>query len=84
MTLDIRRHPMGWARDEETVCEAAGHRTVFKALKESHRLGRHRLRGLRQVTLHSPMSVVTFPFAAFKSLIAGKTAEMTCMVSRIS
>lgn len=57
---------------------------VFKSLKESRRLERHCLRGLRQVTLHSLMSVLTFQATALASLMAGRADDMRWMVRRIA
>ena len=57
---------------------------VFKSLKESRRLERHCLRGLRQITLHSLMSVLTFQVTALVKLLDGRVEEMRWMVRRIA
>ena len=57
---------------------------IFKSLKESRRLEQHCLRGIRQVTLHALMSVLTFQATALANLLAGRADEMRWMVRRIA
>ena len=44
---------------------------VFKSLKESRRLERHFIRGLRRVALHVAMSVLSFAVTYLVNLLAG-------------
>ena len=46
---------------------------VFKSMKESRRLERHCVRGLRQVTLHALMSTLAYQVTVLVSLLAGHT-----------
>ena len=57
---------------------------VFKSLKESRRLERHCLRGLRQITLHSLMSVLTFQATALVNYMSGRADDMRWMVRRVA
>ena len=57
---------------------------VFKSLKESRRLERHCVRGLRQITLHSLMSSLAFQATALVRLLAGEIGEMRWMVRRVA
>ena len=53
---------------------------VFKSEKESRRLERHCLRGLRQINLHALMSTLTFQANALVKAAAGRIADMTRML----
>ena len=57
---------------------------VFKSLKESRRLERHCVRGLRQVTLHAMMSVLAYQVTALVRVLAGQAEDMRWMVSRVA
>ena len=57
---------------------------TFKSLKESRRLERHCVRGLRQVTLHARMSTLTFQASALVHAQAGDLAGMRWMVRRVA
>ena len=57
---------------------------VFKSLKESRRLNRHCVRGLRQVTLHALMSVLTFQATALVRVLEGEQEWMRWMVRKVA
>ena len=57
---------------------------VFKSLKESRRLAAHSLRGLRQVSLHTAMSVLAFQATALVSLMAGRLDGIRWMVRKVA
>ena len=57
---------------------------VFKSLKESRRLNAHCVRGLRQVTLHALMSVLTFQATALVRVLGGEREWMRWMVRRVA
>ena len=57
---------------------------VFKSIKESRRLERHCLRGLRQITLHALMSSLVFQATALARVLAGETTRMRWMVRAIA
>ena len=56
----------------------------FKSLKQSRRLERHCVRGLRQVRLHCLMSVLSFQATALATVQAGARARMRWMVARVA
>ena len=57
---------------------------VFKTLKESRRLERHCVRGLRQITLHALISVLTYQATMLVRLQAGEAESMCWMVRRVA
>ena len=57
---------------------------VFKSMKESRRLERHCIRGLRQVTLHCTMSAMAFQVTALVRVLAGELGDMCWMVRRVA
>ena len=57
---------------------------VFKSMKESRRLERHCVRGLRQITLHSLMSALAFQATALVHLWAGQQDLMGWMVRKVA
>ena len=57
---------------------------VFKTLKESCRLEEHHIRGLKNITLHALMSVLTFQASALVKLLAGGLDEMRWMVRQVA
>ena len=57
---------------------------VVKGLKESRRLERHCVRGLRQIGLHATMSVVAFQATALIHVRAGETEDMRWMVRKVA
>ena len=56
---------------------------VSKSMKESRRLGRHCVRGLRQVTLHSLMSTIAFQATVLARLLEGESEWLRWMVRPI-
>ena len=57
---------------------------VFKSLKESRRLERHCIRGLRQITLHATMSALAFQVTALVRIRAGEADLMRWMVRKVA
>ncbi len=57
---------------------------VFKSMKESRRLERHCVRGLRQISLHILMSTLAFQVTSLANLLAGRREDANWMVQRIA
>ena len=57
---------------------------VFKSMKESRRLERHCVRGLRQITLHSLMSALAFQATALARILGGEAEWMRWMVRKVA
>ena len=57
---------------------------VFKGLKESRRLERHCVRGLRQVSLHATMSGLAFQATALIHVQVGEVEDMRWMVRKLA
>ena len=57
---------------------------IFKSLKESRRLNRHCVRGLRQITLHSFMSMLTFQATVLVRVQEGDMDWMRWMVRKVA
>ena len=57
---------------------------VFKSMKESRRLERHCVRGLRQITLHTLMSTLAFQATALVRILAGEGEWMRWMVRKVA
>ena len=57
---------------------------VFRRLKESRRLERHCVRGLRHITLHSLMAMLTYSATVLVRLQAGEADRMRWMVERVA
>ena len=57
---------------------------VFKSMKESRRLERHCIRGLRQITLHAVMSALAFQATVLVRLRGGETDLMRWMVRKVA
>ena len=57
---------------------------VFKSLKESRRLERHCVRGLKKVALHVTMSVLAFQATALIHVLAGEEDELRWMVRKVA
>ena len=57
---------------------------VFKSLKESRRLERHCVRGLRQIALHATMSLLAFQATALLAAQAGELGQMRWMVRQVA
>ena len=56
---------------------------VFKGMKESRRLERHCVRGLRAVSLHAAMSVLAFASTVLLQTLAG-ASDPRWMVRRVA
>ena len=57
---------------------------VFKPMKESRRLERHCVRGLRQITLHAVMSALAFQATVLVRLRTGEVEWMRWMVRKVA
>ena len=57
---------------------------IFKGAKESRRLERHAVRGLRQIRLHALMSFLTFSATALMHVRAGQQDRMGWMVQQVA
>lgn len=57
---------------------------LFKSMKQSRRLERHCVRGLRAVRLHALMACLTFQATALTHVKAGREANMRWMVERVA
>ena len=77
----LRRGSQEW-KDLYTKRQAI--ERVFKSMKESRRLERHCVRGLRQITLHSLMSALAFQATVLVRLQAGEVEWMRWMVRKIA
>ena len=77
----VRRESQEW-KDLYTKRQAI--ERVFKSMKESRRLERHCIRGLRQVTLHAVMSALAFQATVLVRLRAGETDLMRWMVRKVA
>ena len=77
----IRREGPEW---KELYGKRQAIERVFKSLKESRRLERHCVRGLRQITLHCLMSSLAFQATALVRLRAGEPEWMRWMVRQVS
>ena len=76
----VRRGSQEW-KDLYTKRQAI--ERVFKSMKESRRLERHCVRGLRQITLQAAMSALAFQATVLVRLWAGETEWMRWMVRRV-
>ena len=77
----IRRDSPGW---KALYAKRYAIERVFKSMKESRRLERHCVRGLRQITLHAMMSALTFQVTALVRVLAGEADLMRWMVRRVA
>ena len=77
----LRRGSQEW-KDLYTKRQAI--ERVFKSMKESRRLERHCVRGLRQITLHAVMSALAFQATVLVRLWAGETEWMRWMVRKVA
>ena len=77
----IRRDSQEW-RDLYTKRQAI--ERVFKSMKESRRLERHCVRGLRQISLHILMSTLAFQVTTLLNLLEGRTETSNWMVRKIA
>ena len=77
----VRRGSQEW-KDRYTKRQAI--ERVFKSMKESRRLERHCVRGLRQITLHAAMSVLAFQVTVLVRLRAGEVEWMRWMVRKVA
>ena len=77
----VRRDSQEW-KDLYTKRQAI--ERVFKSMKESRRLERHCVRGLRQITLHAAMSALAFQATALVKVLAGDLEDMRWMVRKVA
>lgn len=57
---------------------------LFKSMKESRRLERHYVRGMRQVTLHNAMATLATQVTCLSRVVAGQAGEMRWMVRQVA
>ena len=76
----VRRGTAEW---EELYSERQSIERVFKSMKEFRRLEHHYLRGLKNISLHAAMSVLTYTATLLAQRRAG-IAETNWMVSRVA
>ena len=76
----IRREGQEW---KDLYAKRQAIEQTFKSLKQSRRLDRHCVRGLRQITLHSLMSVLAYQATALVRIMAGEAGWMRWMVRKI-
>ena len=57
---------------------------VFKSMKESRRLERHCVKGMRQIALHAMMSALTYQATALARLRLGEGESMRWMVRKVA
>ena len=77
----VRRDSLEWKalyRQRQAIERA------FKSMKESRRLERHCVRGLRQIRLHAMMSVLAHQATALVRVLAGEARWMRWMVRRVA
>ena len=77
----IRRDSLEW-KDHYRKRQAI--ERVFKSTKESRRLERHCVRGLRQIKLHALMSTLTFTATALAWVLIGEWEWMRWMVRQVA
>lgn len=77
----IRRNSRRWRRYYR---KRQAVERLFKSMKESRRLERHRTRGLRHVRLHALMSTLTFQITALMRIRTGDRANMRWMVRAVA
>ena len=74
----LARDPEGYYRKRQAI------ERVFKSLKESRRLERHCIRGLRRVTLHSLMSALAFQATVLVRILMGEAEHMRWLVRQVA
>ena len=77
----IRRDGPEW---KELYTQRQAIERVFKSMKESRRLERHCVRGLRQITLHAFMSALAFQVTALVRILAGEAEWMRWQVRKVA
>ena len=77
----IRRDGPEW---KELYTQRQAIERVFKSMKESRRLERHCVRGLRQITLHAFMSALAFQVTALVRILAGESEWMRWQVRKVA
>ena len=77
----VRRGSQEW---KDLYAKRQAIERVFKSMKESRRLERHCVRGLRQITLHAAMSALAFQATVVARLQAGEVEWMRWMVRKVA
>ena len=77
----IPRHTRTW---KNLYAKRQAIERMFKSMKQSRRLEAHCTRKLRQITLHSLMSLLTFQATALAKVEAGELDSMRWMVKKIA
>ena len=78
---EIRRNSPQWSA---LYSKRQSIERVFKSMKESRRLERHHVRGLRQIRLHALMSALAYQTTVLVALRAGEAATMRWMVKAVA
>ena len=77
----IRRDGPKWKR---VYLKRQAVERTFKSLKESRRLNRHCVRGLKKVTLHASMSVLSYQATALAWMGLGQEDRVRWMVPKVA
>ena len=78
---DLRRDSREW---RDLYAKRRAIERTFKSLKQSRRLERHCVRGLRKVTLHCLMAVLAYQATALVSAQQGRVVWMRWMVPKVA
>ena len=77
----IPRHTKTW---KDLYSQRQAIERMFKSLKQSRRLEDHSIRGLRQITLHSLMALLSFQATVLVKVQNDKLDSMRWMVRKIA
>ena len=77
----LRRDSPEW---KEFYAKRQAVERTFKSLKQSRRLERHYVRGLRQVRLHCYMAVLVYQVTALVTLLGGEAEFFRWMVAKVA
>lgn len=77
----LRRDSAEW---KELYVKRQSVERTFKGMKQSRRLERHHVRGLRQITLHCLMAALTYTVTALVNAQQGALESLTWMVPKVA
>ena len=77
----IPRHNTTW---KDLYAKRQAIERMFKSMKQNRRLESHQIKGLRQITLHSLMSLLSFQATALAKIQNDKLDSMRWMVRKIA
>lgn len=77
----VRRDSEKW---KELYIQRQSVERLFKGMKESRRLERHSVRGLRQMSLHATMSALTFQATVLVRIRSGQADQMRWQVRKVA